>query len=121
MTPPSPLFPCTSLGMLVPGPHGIPCRKPTHRHSHLARAHQPVIPSGARALSSLILRFGRRAPKALVLYLFGTFLKHVSASLPLRAQYIVLRHIPRTRPSGVTIYLSSRPNTGDHSVSGGHA
>jgi len=36
-------------------------------------------------------------------------------------RYIVLRHIPRTRPSGVTINLSSWPNTGDYGVSGGHA
>jgi hypothetical protein len=36
-------------------------------------------------------------------------------------RYIVLRHIPRTRPSGVTINLSSWPNTGDYGVLGGHA
>jgi hypothetical protein len=54
------------------------------------------------------LRF-RRAPQMLL------------APSRFHIQYIVLRHIPRTRPSGVTINLSSWPNTGDYGVLGGHA
>lgn len=122
MTPPSPLFPCTCLGYLLPGPHGIACHKPTHRHPHLARAHRPVIANEAGALSSLTPIFWQPAPKALAPLLIPHVPQNIffcGASIPL--QYIVSRHIPRTRPSGVTIYLSSRPNTGDHSVSGGHA
>jgi hypothetical protein len=46
-------------------------------------------------------------------------------SLPFRhhppLQYIVLRHIPRTRPSGGTIALSQRTQHGILGVLGGHA
>ena len=121
MTPPSPLFPCTCLGYLPARPTRNSVRKPTHRHPHLARVHRPVIANEARALSSLTPIFRSCAPKVFAVYSFRMFhkIRFSVASIPL--QYIVSRHIPRTRPSGVTIYLSSRPNTGDHSVSGGHA
>jgi hypothetical protein len=42
-------------------------------------------------------------------------------SQPFPLQYIVSRHITRTRPSGATIAPSSGPNTGFLGVLGGHA
>src|SRR5215468_8662291 len=115
MTPPSPLFPCTRLGRLParptrnsvpqanasplsPGPRSSSRHPERSEGSLFSDAHVPLPrPEGTRPFTHSTCSSNTFFP-----------------SLPFRIQYIVLRHIPRTRPSGVTIYLSSRPNTGDH-------
>ena len=122
MTPPSPLFPCTCLGYL-------PARPSRNSVPQADASSPPPSPCPStrdrqRNEGSLFSdpQYSAAALRGhLPVYSFHIFHKIRFSVAPIPLQYIVSRHIPRTRPSGVTIYLSSRPNTGDHSVSGGHA
>jgi hypothetical protein len=118
MTPPSPLFPCTCLGDLAARPTRNSVPQGSASPSHLARAHRLVIANEARALPPIPQP---RAEGARPFTHSTCPTKHVFPALPFRYNISYCDIFPEPGPSGVTIYLSSRPNTGDHSVSGGHA